>query len=165
MTQPELSRPFSLDRLAPGVVEETVTATDAECAALATRLRIPAVRSLTCLWRLRRGEQGRVLAEGTLRARLTRECVITLEEFDAESRDSFRVAFVPESLLTDSDDPEQDDEIGYAGNQIDLGEATAEQLALTLDPYPHKPGAKLPWAGDAEEVAENPFAAALRRRT
>ena len=37
------------------------------------------------------------------------------------------------------------------GATIDLGEATVEQLALALDPFPRKPGIALP-----EEAAEAP---------
>ncbi len=40
---------------------------------------------------------------------------------------------------------------------IDLGEALAEQLALALDPYPRKPGAKLP--SEASDDGANPFSA------
>ena len=43
---------------------------------------------------------------------------------------------------------------------LDLGEAAAEQLALSLDPYPRAPGAELPEV--ATEAEANPFAA-LRR--
>ena len=40
----------------------------------------------------------------------------------------------------------------YGGDSIDLGAALAEQLALALDPYPRKPGAKLP-AGSPSDAA------------
>ena len=59
------------------------------------------------------------------------------------------------------DDPESIDEIPYEGSTIDLGEAAAEQLALALDPYPHKPGATLP---DSDEAPRNPAFAALAGR-
>lgn len=59
--------------------------------------------------------------------------------------------------------PESDDEIPFEGNQIDLGEAAAEQLGLALDPYPRMPGAELPEA--EADVELHPFArlAGLRR--
>jgi hypothetical protein len=45
---------------------------------------------------------------------------------------------------------------------IDLGEATTEQLALALDPFPRKPGAEIP--PEAKEAPEGPFAALGRIR-
>jgi uncharacterized metal-binding protein YceD (DUF177 family) len=159
---PEFPRPLALDRLGTVPFEQEVTATTEECAALAGRLGIPAVLALSCRFRLHRGQDGRIEAAGELRARLVRECVVTLDEFEAEVSESFRVAFVPEGSESEDIDPEADDEIPYAGAAIDLGEAAAEQLALTLDPFPRKPGAELP--PEAADESESPFAALARRR-
>ena len=133
-----------------------------ECFALALRLGIPALHQLVCRYRLRRGEAGRIAAEATLRARLVRDCVVTLDPFETEVEEEFRVVFVPEGRESDDGDPESDDEIPYNSAAIDLGEAAAEQLALTLDPYPHKPGAELP--AEAQESLESPFADLARHR-
>ncbi len=159
---PEFSRPFALDRLGAAAAEETVTATPAECAALALRLDIPSVKSLSCRWRLHRSAGGRVDAEGKLSARLVRVCVITLDEFTVDAGETFKVAFVPAGKESDDPDPEAVDEVPYDGTAIDLGEAAAEQLALSLDPYPHKPGAALPRIGEEPE-SRSPFAALARR--
>jgi uncharacterized metal-binding protein YceD (DUF177 family) len=158
---PEFSRPFPLDRVGAGWTETAVTATEAECSALAVRLGVPALAALTCRFRLRRDAPDRVLAEATLVAKLTRECVITLDLFEAEQVEAFTVIFVPAGQEND-DDPESIDELPYEGSAIDLGEAAAEQLALALDPYPHKPGATLP--DEAEAPSASPFAALARRR-
>jgi uncharacterized metal-binding protein YceD (DUF177 family) len=158
---PEFHRPLAVDRIGPAAQDHAVAATPAECTALAARLGVPAVHSLECHWRLRRGEAGRIAAEGHLRARLVRECVVSLDEFETEMAEQFRLTFVPEGRESDDPDPESEDEIPYAGGAIDLGEAAAEQLALDLDPYPHKPGVTLPAA--ASEAAESPFAALARR--
>jgi uncharacterized metal-binding protein YceD (DUF177 family) len=160
--EPEFHRPFALDRLGVTHVTETVTATADERAALAVRLGIPALRSLACAWRLQRGPAGRIAAEGRLTARLVRVCVITLDEFTTDLNESFRVAFVPAGQETDDGDPEADDEIPYESSALDLGEAACEQLALALDPYPHRPGATLPDIGDAAGEL-SPFAALARR--
>jgi uncharacterized metal-binding protein YceD (DUF177 family) len=159
---PEFPRPFALDRLGAAPFEIEVTATAEECAALALRLGIPAVDAFSCRFRLHRGEAGRIAAEADLRARLVRECVVSLDPFDTDVAEAFRVVFVPEGRESADDDPESDDEIPYAGSAIDLGEAAAEQLALTLDPYPHKPGATLP--PEVQEPLDSPFAALSRRR-
>ena len=170
---PEFSRPFTLDRLGAATAEETVTATPEECAALARRLAIPAVASLACRWRLRRGAGGRIGAKGWLSARLVRECVVTLDEFTADASEKFHLSFVPAGKESDDLDPEAEDEVAYEGDVIDLGEATVEQLALSLDPYPRKPsaavldpamlGAALPHIEDAAE-SKFPFAVLARRK-
>ena len=51
-----------------------------------------------------------------------------------------------------------------AAGEIDLGEAVAQQLAVSLDPYPRAPGATLASTGEAE--AQSPFAAlaALKKK-
>ena len=158
----EFHRPLALDRVGAHAFEHDIAATADECAALAVRLGIPGVHALSCHVRLHRREAGRIEAECVLRARLVRACVVSLDPFEVEVTEAFRVAFVPEGSESDDDDPESDDEIPYAGSAIDLGEAAAEQLALTLDPYPHKPGATLP--AEAREALESPFSALARRR-
>jgi uncharacterized metal-binding protein YceD (DUF177 family) len=157
---PEFSRVLPVERIGAGL-EQTVAATTEECAALAARLGVAAVRSLVCRFRLRREPEGRFPAAASLTAVLVRDCVVTLEPFEAAVAETFSVVFVPAGSEDDGTDPESDDEIPYAGGAIDLGEAAAEQLALTLDPYPRKPGAALPEA--EAEPPLSPFAALARR--
>lgn len=157
---PELHHPLPADRVGPAGLEVTVEADAAECAALTRRMQLPAVNALRCSFRLIRLAGPMILAEGRLHAEIVQTCVVTLEDFPATIDEPFRVRFVPAGTESDDPDPEADDEIGYSDDMLDLGEAAAEQLALSLDPYPRAPGAELP---DIEEAgAEHPFAA-LRR--
>jgi uncharacterized metal-binding protein YceD (DUF177 family) len=159
---PEFSRRVPLDQIGGAPVERDIEANAAECAALAARFELPALRSLRVCFRLRRDDGARVEAEGQLHAALVRECVVSLEPFDVAVDETFRVAFVPEGDESEGFDPQADDEIPYAGGAIDIGEAAAEQLALSLDPYPHKPGVAPPQ--DAASGTESPFAVLARRR-
>jgi hypothetical protein len=158
---PEFSRPLALDRLGAATFATEVVATQAECAALAVRMGIPDLLAFACRFRLHRAEAGRIAAEAEFAARLVRECVLTLDPFETDQAEAFRLVFVPAGSESDDADPEADDEIPYEGVAIDLGEAAAEQLALALDPYPHKPGAALP--AEAQEPLDSPFAALARR--
>jgi hypothetical protein len=89
--------------------------------------------------------------------------VVTLEPFEARLDEHAALRFVPAQTLReaadlaelDAETLEGPDEIPYNGELIDLGAALAEQLALSLDPYPRKPGAELP-AG-LGEADTNPF--------
>ena len=157
---PEFHRPISLDRIGTLGLDMTVTATPAECAALAIRMKLPAVLALSCVFHLLRESRDKVLARGILSATVTQTCVISLEDFEAGVREVFQVRFVPSGEEADEADPDSDDEIGFEGNMIDLGEAAAEQLGLALDPYPRMPGVEMPSVEDEPEP--HPFAA-LRR--
>ena len=160
---PELHRPIAIERVGPRGLDVAVEATAAECAALAARMNIPAVLSLTCRFHLVRDAAGGLLAHGSLTAQVVQTCVVSLEDFAAPVEEQFAVRCVPAGEEGDSADPEAIDEITYADGVLDLGEAAAEQLALALDPYPRAPDAVLPDMQD--EGPERPFDAlrSLRR--
>jgi hypothetical protein len=155
MTTTELPRLFPTDRLVGTDIE--IKATQAECDALAARLLLPGVAELYCRWHITALPEGIFAAKGLLKAVITQTCVVSLEPFLTRVEDRFEVRFVPESLLGEEDEHEEIDEIPYQGNEIDLGEATAEQLALSLDPFPRKEGAEL--HPSAVEDLSGPFAA------
>ncbi len=157
----ELSRVVALDRLPESVLVE---ATAPERVALAGRLGIPEVRSVTCRFALRaRGAM--VQADGVLVADVVQDCVVSLEPVPQRVTERFIIRFVPAGRESDDTDPETPDEIPYEGSTIDLGEAVAEQLALALDPYPRLDGAEMDPTAQDPDV--QPFAglAALRPRT
>ena len=157
----ELSRPFALDRVGAGGTVAAVDATPAECAAVALRLQVPSVGAFHARFRLRRIAPSVIEAEGELRATLEQVCVLTLEPFSQDVREAFTLHFVPSGTEDEQPDPDSVDQVPYEGNAVDLGEAAVEQLALTLDPYPRKPGATLP--GAAQDGAGNPFAGLAKR--
>ena len=159
---PELHRPLVMDRIGPSGLDITVEADTSECAALAARMRIPAIDWLSCAFHLARGSGQSIIATGHLRARVVQTCVISMEDFPAEVEERFRLRWVPAEQESDEIDPEdEEDEVVYVDGVLDLGEAAAEQLGLALDPYPRQPGAELP---EIEAEAEpHPFDV-LRRR-
>ena len=73
-------------------------------------------------------------------------------------------AVVPEGSTQGDEVELSEDEcdiVFYEGGSIDLGEAAAETLALTLDPFPRSPGAAqaLKEAGVISEEEAGPFGA------
>ncbi|MEJ0049155.1 MAG: DUF177 domain-containing protein [Rhodospirillales bacterium] len=157
----ELERSLPTAQIGEGA-RFVVEANEAELRAVAARLGLDAVRHLRCVFDLRGAEEGAVRADGTLRARVVQTCVISLEPFESDVIEDFRVRFVPAGTESEDIELEADDEIPYEGNRLELGEAAVEQLALALDPFPHKPDAELPVA---EQAATGPFAALARLRT
>jgi len=155
MQQPEFHRPLQADRITVSGIAHHIEATGSERAALARRLGIPALGMLVCDFRLTRVGQGVIAAEAGLRARVTRVCVVSLDEFESDVTFEFAVRFVPAARESEDIDPEAVDEIPYEGEKIDLGEAAVQELALALDPYPRRADAELP-AG-ASEPPLSPF--------
>ncbi len=180
-TRPEFSRRVPVSRIGAGGLEQRVEADADECRALAQRLQLPAVASLSCRFRLSPPLHGDVDAEAELRAEVTQVCVVSLEPFEATVSERFALRFVPEPVAAapggtpeDGGDDDLDlaapDELAYAGDAIDLGEAAAQQLALALDPYPRMPGVTRPPEAPAEVPGDeasgppHPFAALARLR-
>ena len=160
---PELHRPVALDRIGPRGMAVDIEARQDELPAVAARLRVLALESLHCAFKLRRVGASTVEGEGALRARVTETCVVSLDPFCHDVEETFTVHFVPPGAEDDDPDPEAIDQIPYTGGAADLGEAAVEQLALALDPFPRKPGAALP--AEATEEMASPFATLLARRT
>jgi uncharacterized metal-binding protein YceD (DUF177 family) len=172
IVQPEFSRRIPVGRIGSGGIEQTIEASSQECRALAERLQLPAVASFSCRFVLSPARQGRVVAEAELRAEITQTCVVSLEPFEATVSERFTLHFVPEGREPESGedldiDPDLPDELAYADDAIDIGEAATEQLALALDPYPRMPGIALPALDDAQEASSDPphpFGALARLR-
>ena len=180
--RPEFSRRIPVGRIGAGGIEQVIEASSAECRALAERLQLPAVASLSCRFRLAAPLHGEIAAEGELRAEVTQVCVVSLEPFETTVGERFALRFVPggpgeaasDAVADDDLDPASPDELAYEGDAIDIGEAAAEQLALALDPYPRMPGIAPPADIDVEAAgspsdgepsgAPHPFAALARLR-
>jgi uncharacterized metal-binding protein YceD (DUF177 family) len=166
----EMSRLLRVDPLADGGLEFAVAASPQELAALARRLDLMALGSLTAEGRIVPGPlQGSILVEGRLSAAATQTCVATLEPVPEQVEAEFRRLFVPGD---DGDDGTSEIEIDphgdlpepLAGPMLDIGEIVAEELALSLDPYPRAPGAEeLPAA--PPDAANGPFAVLAHRRS
>lgn len=161
---PELSHVVALTRLGARPTTVEVVSNEAERASVAKRLGIVAVTALSCRFALtlRDDDPQLVAAEADLAASVVQTCVVTLEPFEAPVSERFQVRFVPAGRETWNDDPDSDDEIPYEGGVIDLGEATVEQLALALDPFPRCPGAALAELPEPRDSGK--FAALLARR-
>lgn len=162
---PEFSRPVRVDTLGEGERMIAVEADPVERAALATRFGLLSVDRLTADAKVRR-EGTIVFAEGRLEAGVVQVCVASGDPVPANIDETFSLKFVPEADGSEEElelDVEDVDTIDYSGSAIDIGEAVAETLALSLDPFPRSPDADaaLKAAGvlSEDEVVSGPFAA------
>jgi uncharacterized metal-binding protein YceD (DUF177 family) len=155
---PEFSRLLPVGQIGALGTERDLTATPEECALIAKRLGLEALPMFSATVRIEQQKRGGgFLAEGRLRARARRVCVVSLDTFTESTDHAFSLRFVTEDKLAEFDPAETElpDEVVYDGEAIDLGEALVEEYALALAPYPKKPGAKLPVI---EEPEASPFA-------
>ena len=96
---------------------------------------------------------------GRVTATLEQVCGITLESLPVQVDERFSVALVeavepePDEIEVTLDDDAPD---VIEDGRIDLGQYAVEQLALTLDPFPRKPGAEFVQPEEPAEVS--PFA-------
>ena len=164
---PELSRPVRIDALGTGAHRVEIEANASECAALADRFDLLALQRLSAEATVRR--EGQVIfVEGRVSAAVEQACVATGAPVPATIDEPFSLRFVPAGADAAEEvelDDIEIDTISYEGGSIDIGEAVAETLALSLDPFPRAPDADqtLRAAGivSEEEAARagSPFAA------
>ena len=163
MIAPEFSRPVRIDTLGLEPRSLAIEADQAERSALAKRFGLPGIASLEASAELvRKGVE--IVATGRLAASVTQSCVATGEPVEARVDEPFELVFRPGGGRPDDEvelSEAELDVIFYDGASIDVGEAVAETLALSLDPYPRSPGADaaLKKAGVKSEEEAGPFGA------
>jgi uncharacterized metal-binding protein YceD (DUF177 family) len=143
MIATELSRPHRLDQIGTGESRVDVTADPAERVALATRFGLIAIDSLVAHFLLRRDAAG-IIARGHLSAKVVQACIVTEAPLPASIEEDFAIRFLPEGEPESEEVELSEDDcdtVFYTGGTIDLGEAAAETLALSLDPFPRSPEA------------------------
>ena len=165
MTQAEFSRPVRVDTLGGEPRTIAITAEVEERIALARRFGLVEIGHVSAEASLKRSGV-EVTARGRLQAEVTQSCVATREPVRAKIDEPFDIVFRP---LPAEGKPDEEVELSegemdvvfYDGAAIDLGEAVAETLALSLDPYPRAPGSEeaLRAAGVKREEEAGPFAA------
>ena len=142
----EFSRPVRIDTLGAAPRAISIGANEAERAALAKRFGLVAIERLTAEASLSRQKED-VIATGSLSAAVVQSCVATGEDVPEEIDDEFNIVFrpQPEGIAPDEEielSEGEMDVVFYDASAIDLGEAVAETLSLSLDPYPRSPGAE-----------------------
>lgn len=118
---------------------------EAEREALAKRFALVSIASLNATIELEPKPVG-VLATGTLDADIIQSCAISGDDLPVSIHEAITLKFVPEQAREPSEeeielDADELDEIEFAGERFDLGEAVAQTLGLAIDPYLEGPNA------------------------
>ena len=138
----EFARLFDAARLPVG--EQLLEASEPECAALAKRFGLVAVKRLSARV-IMVADGPTVRATGRLEAQVVQSCAVSGEDLPAKIAEPVALHFVP-ALPPSEEEVELDaadlDQIEMDGTRFDLGEAIAQGMALGVDPYAEGPGAK-----------------------
>ena len=134
------------------------------CSDIARRYNLVALNSLSASLTLTRWFDGGLI-EGRWKASLTQTCGVSLEDFQTDLKGQFQVRVVPEgsahapdpniveiALDLEADDPPD----VIAGQTLNFAQYVLEDLSLSIDPFPRKPGAVFVAPEPAVELS--PFA-------
>jgi len=141
----EYSRRLKLAEIPDGESNHTIEANAAECAAIADRLGIEAVLTLSAEMVVVRPDGPIIQIKGRISAGIRQICVVTLEPFESELSEEFTASFTTETV-SDDEEPEvvvdavlDDEPEPVVGGRIDLGELVVQYLSLALDSFPRRP--------------------------
>jgi uncharacterized metal-binding protein YceD (DUF177 family) len=166
--QAEFHRPFDTSELSDDPIERDISANETERAALAQRFGLQALEKLSARVVVRRVRDDMFHVSGRFAAVVVQQCVVTLEPVPATIDEPLAMTFVKgkPSRARPAEGVDEDEPDTMEGEVIDLGETVAQQLAISLNPYPRAPGASLEavlprqtGAESKEEGRTNPFAA------
>ncbi|WP_230481615.1 YceD family protein [Sphingomonas sp. Leaf21] len=161
---PEWSRPEKIDTIGEREKPVSIDTTPDERRALAGRFGLLSVDSLSAELVVRRDAAG-ILVTGKVRGAVVQPCSVTGDPVPAKVDEPVALRFVEPSGAGAEEELELSEEsldtIEIEGGAIDLGEAAAETMALSLDPFPRSPDAAtvLKEAGVISEDEAGPFGA------
>jgi uncharacterized metal-binding protein YceD (DUF177 family) len=156
MMTPEFTYPVALDTIGAGGHDVELAADAGQRRKLAGRFGWVAIDSLTAKVHLVT-RAGGIDATGHLSATLDQKCVATGDPVRETVDTDFVLRFVDAAILGEADELELADDdldvIEFTGSSVDVGEAVAQTLALSVDPFPRSPDAdtKLRAAGVVSE--------------
>ena len=161
-TIPEFSRPVPLARLGFAPFRQQIEATPREREKLSRRFDLLALDRLNAAVELRRQGDQVIVLEAAFEADFVQSCVVTLEPVAGTICDHFTLVYGPAEAEQGVES--QGDDAAFEplnGDVIDIGEAVAQELSLSLPAFPRHPDAK----SDTETAAQptgSPFISLAR---
>lgn len=167
---PEFSEIVDIDNLPEEELWRDIAANADERAALAARFGLVSLGRLEARIGIKWIEPGVVLeVSGTFSADVVQSCVVSLEPVEAAISENLALVFARDlDAAGEFVDPHEAEPL--EGDTLDVGEIVAEELLLSLDPYPRRkdldpaamklgPGATLSGEDDpgARPARNNPF--------
>ena len=147
-----LSHPIDVATIKPDGLAIQFEATETERSELAKLFDIPAVVRLNASFKLTR-KGTRVKVRGDVSGIVTRLCVLSLDAFDMDFHEPVSIDYDEPREESASDDGDDEGPDPIIDGQIDLGALAAEFTALSLEPYPKKPGVSFDYHEDDDDKA------------
>jgi uncharacterized metal-binding protein YceD (DUF177 family) len=162
---PEFSRLVPLARLGPEPFRPQIEATEEECECLARRFDLVTLDRLTAVVTLHRQTDGLIRLEAVFEAEFAQVCVVTLDPVPAKIAHPFALLYGPAAdaqaeIELDADEPVFEP---LTGDAIDIGEAVAQELSLSLPDFPRLPDAAVEPI-EADEPDGGAFAELMKLR-
>lgn len=135
----EFSRIVDLNSFKNKPLFLSLHADQSELSNLAKRFKLVSISALSANISMSWLDVGNILlAEGSFSASVSQRCVVTLEPVEEELNEKINLTFAREPAkpieIIELDDAEL-----LTGDVIDIGEVIAEELSLSLSPYPRIP--------------------------
>ncbi|MEO1041685.1 MAG: YceD family protein [Pseudomonadota bacterium] len=140
-----LSVDIDIAQLSEEAIERSIGVSADDRKAVARRLDVPAVVSLSgALRAVRHGSLVRV--DGRIDAELERTCVVSLEPMTESISEDFAADYTIDPAEAGGDDLDIDLDAPepLEGDVLDLGAVLLEQLVLAMNPHPRKEDAQAP---------------------
>lgn len=158
LNEPEFFRPVYVEDIGPDGLQRKIEANAEERERLRERLGLLSLAFLTAELHLAVAPSGiSINISGRYKARFSQECVISLETVESDLDESLEAEFGPAANEIDVslalDEPEPVEPL--VDGRIDLGELVVQHLAMALDPYPRKAGAKMPEFNQISDEYDN----------
>jgi uncharacterized metal-binding protein YceD (DUF177 family) len=162
-TVPEFSRLVPLARLGFAPFRQKIEATLSEREKLSRRFDLLALDRLNAAVELRRQGDQVILLEAAFEAEFVQSCIVTLEPVAGSVADRFMLVYGP-AEAEQQEIGSQLDEAAFEplnGDVIDIGEAVAQELSLSLPAFPRHPDAKTD-AETSPQPTGSPFVSLAR---
>ncbi len=152
---PEFSRRVKLARIGAEPYRQQISATDAERAALARRFDLVSLDRLEAAVELIPiGGERTILLRADFEAAFEQRCIVTLDPIAGVLAERFELLYgPPEAEETASSLVGED--VAFeplVGDEIDIGEAVAQEFSLALPPFPRSPEIRV----ETETESESP---------
>ncbi|MGL1920314.1 MAG: DUF177 domain-containing protein [Hyphomicrobiales bacterium] len=142
---------FIVDDLPKVGFDLKIKATDEECALMAEALNIDKVASFRATLLISQWRRGGAHIVGEFETSITQSCVVSLEPFDSEVKETIDQKFFSSLKLPELNDKNEGEMIdndmdppdALEDGKLDVFDYLVETLLLHLDPYPRKPDGQL----------------------
>ncbi len=160
---PEFSRPVPLTRIGAQPFRQKIAANEVERAALAKRFALVSLDRLDATVELVLERGGTILLTAEFSAGYAQECVVSLDPVAGSVQAGFALRYGPPEAEPETDSDEEPAFEPLTDPAVDIGEAVAQEFALSLPPFPRAPDAVIEESPSGLS-GDGPFAALARRK-